>query len=358
MTETAKVKRSAALPFVIVSTEIIRDESLSPLARHLYTVLATYADINSREAKLYRSTLAGVIGKSVDTLDRLVKELADAGIVSVLKQQGPDGVYTSSIYSLHDAERIGARSVQHAQVVVAAPMRLPLPEDTDSGDLGGRTHAATSPHPRGQGGRTDAAGVAAPMRHITRDLEQETLNKTLVDASASTSTGFLFGIEDEPAVQDVPRTPSRLDEQFAKFYAAYPRKIGPHKAREAWDKARRKATAAEIQAGVERFATDPNLPIKKLIPHPTTWLNRGGWLDEPEADENEVRATDRTPTGPDGPIDVVAILGKDRWVLPTPPEDLQPGKPGYSAWAREQWAIHNAERQAEAEAVLQRRRSA
>jgi len=187
MDEPAKVTRATRLPFVQVATAIILDPSLSAQARHLYTVLATYADINSREAKLLRSTLAKDIGKSVDTLDRLVKELVKAGIVTVL-HQSMNGLHTSSIYSLHDAGLIQSRAVQNAEIAMAASMRPPHPEDTDSDDLSGRMDAASKPQGCGGGGRTGAAGVAAPVRHIKRDLEQETLNESsFADAEAPTS---------------------------------------------------------------------------------------------------------------------------------------------------------------------------
>jgi hypothetical protein len=33
--------------------------------------------------------------------------------------------------------------------------------------------------------------------------------------------------------------------------------------------------------GAIRLAADPNLPEVAFIPHPSTWLNRGGWDDAP-----------------------------------------------------------------------------
>jgi hypothetical protein len=80
------------------------------------------------------------------------------------------------------------------------------------------------------------------------------------------------------AVTARPKRPS-----FDDFWAPYPRKVGKDDARKAWDKATkiRKVDPGVIVAGAKRFAADPNLPAKQFIPHPSTWLARGGWQDEP-----------------------------------------------------------------------------
>lgn len=71
-----------------------------------------------------------------------------------------------------------------------------------------------------------------------------------------------------------------LEEAFDNFWQAYPRKVEKLAARKAFDKAYPKY-GAEIQAGVERMAADPNLPPKQFVPYPASWLNAGGWDSEP-----------------------------------------------------------------------------
>ncbi len=68
------------------------------------------------------------------------------------------------------------------------------------------------------------------------------------------------------------------DSAFESFWAAYPRKTGKGAARKAFTGARLKAAADTILAGEARakWPADP-----QFIPHPATWLNREGWLDEP-----------------------------------------------------------------------------
>lgn len=69
---------------------------------------------------------------------------------------------------------------------------------------------------------------------------------------------------------------------FDVFWDVYPRKVGKPIAEKAFKKAiRRSGSAAAVVNGAARFADDPNLPEKQFVPHPSTWLNRDGWLDEP-----------------------------------------------------------------------------
>jgi phage replication O-like protein O len=72
-----------------------------------------------------------------------------------------------------------------------------------------------------------------------------------------------------------------LQDRFARFYAAYPRK----KSRISAEKAFAKLNPDEqlltaIIAGIERAMTSGQWSDPKFIPHPATWLNGGGWLDE------------------------------------------------------------------------------
>lgn len=74
------------------------------------------------------------------------------------------------------------------------------------------------------------------------------------------------------------------DGWFEKFWDMYPRRIGRRHAEKAWAAAAHKrAFPGEILGGLT--AQLPGLMAKPVQyrPHPSTWLNRDGWLDEPEA---------------------------------------------------------------------------
>lgn len=74
---------------------------------------------------------------------------------------------------------------------------------------------------------------------------------------------------------------SPIDGHFENFWNLYPRKVGKESARRAFAKAAKLSNPLVIIGGADRMANDPNLPESAFIPHAATWLNRGGWGDEP-----------------------------------------------------------------------------
>lgn len=73
---------------------------------------------------------------------------------------------------------------------------------------------------------------------------------------------------------------------FVEFWQIYPRKVGKRRAESAYRQALGRVDAGVIRAGAARLAADPNLPELQFIPHPTTWLNRDGWEDDPFPSSN------------------------------------------------------------------------
>lgn len=72
-----------------------------------------------------------------------------------------------------------------------------------------------------------------------------------------------------------------LAEEFAAFWAVYPRKVSRQDAMKAYQKARIVATAEEILAGVQAYLQ--HLPEEmRYVPYAASWLNAGRWQDEYE----------------------------------------------------------------------------
>lgn len=91
-------------------------------------------------------------------------------------------------------------------------------------------------------------------------------------------------LEEEPIEEEPPKAPKgavSVANHFDVFWSMYPRKVGKPQARGAYLKALKREAEAVIIGAVERMLADPNLPEQQFIPHPSTWLNRDGWNDEP-----------------------------------------------------------------------------
>ena len=110
---------------------------------------------------------------------------------------------------------------------------------------------------------------------------------------------------------------------FEHFWNVYPRKVGKSRAQKVFTKESKSTDPAEIIAGAQRLADDPNLPDATFIPHPATWLNRAGWLDEPCA-PREVKPGDK-PTPQPPAFDRAAATNPDAVPPPTNLHDILKG---------------------------------
>ena len=100
---------------------------------------------------------------------------------------------------------------------------------------------------------------------------------------------FLLDIEVAPYLAARAAEPS-----FEEFYAAYPRHVRKDSARKAWTQAVKRVSPWTILHGAERYEQDPNRD-PEFTPHPATWLNGGGWDDEPCTPRTNGR--ERIPSG-------------------------------------------------------------
>ncbi len=72
-------------------------------------------------------------------------------------------------------------------------------------------------------------------------------------------------------------------DDFAAFWALYPRKVKKLLAEPAYRKALKQATHEEIMAGLQTYLKTK--PAYADWAHPTSWLNAGRWMDEPDTVE-------------------------------------------------------------------------
>jgi hypothetical protein len=98
------------------------------------------------------------------------------------------------------------------------------------------------------------------------------------------------------------RLPSRAvvnaDDAFDRFWNAYPRKVGKKDARRAFERALRDgADVCHMLATIEAWRGEWQAR-PQFCPHPSTWLNKGRWDDDPPAPRTTVElATPRLSQG-------------------------------------------------------------
>lgn len=84
---------------------------------------------------------------------------------------------------------------------------------------------------------------------------------------------------------------------FGDFWSAYPRKVGKPEAEKAWKvKVGSLSAAGEVMAGLERWAGYWRARGEaQFVPHPSTWLRREGWNDEPPPLTGKAKAGQAAP---------------------------------------------------------------
>lgn len=94
-------------------------------------------------------------------------------------------------------------------------------------------------------------------------------NHTEADTDTDTKKKKISVIKDDHA------------KEFSTFWLMYPKKVGKLAAQKAFEKALKSASPQEIFEGVTRYlrscGSDP-----RFIAHPSTWLNEGRWMDNPQ----------------------------------------------------------------------------
>lgn len=138
---------------------------------------------------------------------------------------------------------------------------------------------------------------AADKKRRQRSRNDHKTEDTQVDESCPQGTdggvpqGVPGGVNVPPPLPSPPTSPngevttSRAAalEAFGRFYAAYPRKVGPKAAEKAWLKAIKDGADMEkLISAAQRFARSRSGRDQQYTPHPATWLNQGRWDDEPE----------------------------------------------------------------------------
>jgi hypothetical protein len=112
----------------------------------------------------------------------------------------------------------------------------------------------------------------------------ESPSSTRRDSVAGTGEQGNRGTGEEELKTPATATPRRkidYPDDFNLFWEQYPKKVSKDAALKAWKAATRRAPAADIIAGAQRYAANPTRE-PKFTKDPDGWLNAGKWADEPE----------------------------------------------------------------------------
>jgi hypothetical protein len=256
----------------ILKPQFFLNEKLAecdPLARLLYAALWCVADKKGRLED--RPKLVGVQSLPYDhaDVDALLGQLAAAGFIRR---------YTVRGQKLIDIPAFERHQRPHCR---EQESELPGFEEADLGNKARGLHEACP----GQQRTTEAV--------TGTDLgSAEASPRCPVSISVSDSVSDSVSKEIPPVETGDSYAGSRtkkLDPAFEAWYAAYPRRVKPKEAAQAWAKAlqsiktgrgvSREAAIAALQEAAEAFAAS-RVGQSDFCPHPATWLNQGRYDDD------------------------------------------------------------------------------
>lgn len=202
---------------------------------------------------------------SASGLRQVLTRLADEGHISVEHGGGRARANRYLIHPQTPHQKRGFRNgVSETGFLVAKnPARggeNPAPGAPFLGDIGGKT---TKNHQ----GTTNRTIIGGSNRSAAAD-----------DAPSSGAVD----LADSGTAENVPQPPPvRHADAFAAFWRTYPRKVGKPKAEAAFRRLKLHERIEQVLVGLRRWTMSDEWSDPRYVPHPTTWLNRGGWEDEP-----------------------------------------------------------------------------
>jgi hypothetical protein len=229
------IKRRHTGNFSSIANAPFDDKRLSVEAKGTLAYLLT----RHHNWNIHTSQIGDRLGMGRDKTYRVFQELISAGYMQRLRVKGANGQWDGYDYEV-DCE-CGVASLPQPE--------KPSPEKpcTENQDT-----VIKKERQQRQKGNKDRQDSALPL--------------------------FAEGDQPQPSAK---ATEKFIEETFKRFYAAYPRKTAPDRARKAWAAAIKKADPSVIIVAAAAYAKTRIGEDPKFTPLPATWLNDGRWKDQP-----------------------------------------------------------------------------
>ena len=239
---------------------IAADPAISPLGFKLAFIVGQHINRRTCDAWPTQKTLQKKVGASNRGVQKLLKTLQAQGHLTIIPGGGRR---VSNRYRM----AFGNQAPGSSGATTNAEPRFTFSPDEP------RTDACKTPNGDPQKHRT-------PVRteHIEEHIEGE--------------TPYPDPIPSDPQDGQKSLRPGDTTDAFDQFWRDYPRHIGRAAARRAFDRAVQSGAApTEILAGARRYRLERASVVDaaeriRFTAYPTTWINREGWLDEPEMSTN------------------------------------------------------------------------
>lgn len=263
--------------------DAVLKSDLPPSTRLVYVCINAHSNWETFEAYVKRETICAETGLGKSTVSAALTELHDKGWITSRKIGAYKVVYTVATPNA-DVERVDEDAEPVKGLPRATKGRARKRADASSYEgADGQNPDGQIPDGRNPDGKRPESG-RSPARIRTVDGQNPDVQRNRVTSTGLLEQGYSNGVtasasDDDGlfALEVFRHEPSAIT--FDTFWAVYPRKAGKPKAKEAWQKAVKRAEASAIVAGAERYRDDPNRE-PAYTAHPSTWLNGDRWEDE------------------------------------------------------------------------------
>ena len=252
---------------------------LTPEEKYFYLYLMTNNKVNTLGVYVFPLRMAAVeTGYNVETIGKLLQRFCDLGKIAYdpetkevfLKNWGKrNWTKKTAVLRAMEKDRSQIKSVEILKIVTQQYETWIGKSEADNDKQSERT-TGSDEEQTGTFGNTEE--LSGTLGNNGEKLDGRIENRELENR------------EFKDIAQDCAKENKfNQTEAFEQFYQAYPRKKSKDAARKRWDKLKvTPALFAEIMQGLERAKKQKEWQDIQFIQYPATWLNSGGWKDEPD----------------------------------------------------------------------------
>jgi helix-turn-helix protein len=263
------------------------DHDLPSFAFRLaYHIASKYLNSTSGDAWPKQTTLAADLGVCVKTIQNGLVALEKAGLIAVQGSRGLVNHYRPIFETIaHQPTQILTQvGSEGAPILTPDPRKFLRP-----------THVKSFLH---------EPFLSNPLKKEVS--KKESTDLTVVDGGPiiisvaeenppiTMATNQLVVIPADSVTNFVAKSSG-----FERWWNQYPKRVGKFKAEQAYLTAitKKKATDEELLTGAMRYSAERSGQEDKYTKHPATWLNAGGWLDEPNLPTRSLNRGDSAVAG-------------------------------------------------------------
>lgn len=239
-----------------------------------------YGHLTVGQKRIELPVLARMVGATDKAVKKSLAELEDAGVFT---RTSAGIIYSRRMVRDEEIRQVraagGVKSLDHPNV---PKQKEGPPKDHRKGIL--------PPYPSGgplllqsssSASEKNKTKVSASPMHLHAELHPDSLRSSgsALLTSQSQTADQISRVADSGIIRKLPASASC----FEQFWQAYPKKRSKGDAEKVWAKIRPTAEVVALIMAKVREATCSDSWQKddgKYIPHPATWLNAQGWLDE------------------------------------------------------------------------------